>query len=600
MTSGLEPLALLATGVHTQPGVYALLLGSGVSTGAGIPTGWGVVQALVSRIAAATHTDDQAAISAAANDPEEWWAEHGDGEPLGYSNLLAAVGPTPAARRALLAGFFEPSDDDAADGLKVPSAAHSAIAQLVKRGYIRVILTSNFDRLLEKALEDAGIPPQVIARAEAVAGLTPLPHAPVTIIKLHGDYADLDMRNTLEELSTYPPEWDELLDRVLDEYGLLVSGWSADWDRALVAAMERTRRRRYPLYWDSRSSSGTAATRLLAQHRGTVIPATSADALFSGLLERVDALERLAEPALTTAMAVTRLKRYLPDPVRRIDLHDLVMEATERTAAVRRGTSSRPMQGSDVGQRLQDLYANYRQATEPLLALLSAGVFHDRTRTHTDLWVAVVQRLMQARTMPNGTFNEILEHARHYPALLALRAAGTISAHLGRDDVLLRLLTEPSWREPFGMQDRSAAYEVLDDYRVAPGEVVNPMPRWNGQRWLYPPSHLLRADLRESLRPYLPDEDDYRTASDRYEYLLAVFLHSVPAPYGGSRANPGEFIGERNWTRDGRRRAEIDFLEQANQAPDDWPWWPVVGGRDNLEKYVSELSEELHAMTRHG
>lgn len=35
----LDPLVMLATGMHAQPGVYALLLGSGVSTGAGIPTG---------------------------------------------------------------------------------------------------------------------------------------------------------------------------------------------------------------------------------------------------------------------------------------------------------------------------------------------------------------------------------------------------------------------------------------------------------------------------------------------------------------------------------------------------------------------------------
>jgi hypothetical protein len=519
---------------------------------------------------------------------------------LGYSNLLAALGATPAARRALLAGFFEPSDDDAASGLKTPSPAHLAIAQLVKRGYIRVILTTNFDRLLEKALEDAGISPQVLTRPEAAVGLTPLPHAPVTVIKLHGDYADLDMRNTLEELSTYPPEWDALLDRVLDEYGLLISGWSADWDKALVAALERARSRRYPLYWDSRSSSGPTATRLLAQHRGTVLPSASADALFTGLLERVDALDRLAEPPLTTAMAVIRLKRYLADPVRRIDLYDLAMDAAERTAAVPRAKSGAPMNGSDVGQRLQDLYGDYLRATEPLLAMLTTGVFHDSNRAHTDLWIAVVQRLLQARSMPTGIFNEALEQARHYPALLALRAAGILFADLGRDDVMLRLLTEPTWRDPSGRHDRQPAYEALNEYRVASPDAVNAMPRWNGQRWLYPPSHLLRADLREPLRPYLPDEEDYRAACDRYEYLLAVLRHSLPSPFGGSSALPGEFIGERSWTRDARRQAEVDFLETASTASDDWPWWPMVGGRDNLDTYVGELSEALNGMTRHG
>lgn len=43
---------MLATSMHAQPGVYALLLGSGVSSGAGIATGWGVVTTLVREVAA--------------------------------------------------------------------------------------------------------------------------------------------------------------------------------------------------------------------------------------------------------------------------------------------------------------------------------------------------------------------------------------------------------------------------------------------------------------------------------------------------------------------------------------------------------------------
>lgn len=52
MAAPLSPSAMLATSMHAQPGVYALLLGSGVSTGAGMPTGWGVVTDLVRKVAA--------------------------------------------------------------------------------------------------------------------------------------------------------------------------------------------------------------------------------------------------------------------------------------------------------------------------------------------------------------------------------------------------------------------------------------------------------------------------------------------------------------------------------------------------------------------
>lgn len=595
-SSALDPLAMLATGIDTQPGVYGLLLGSGVSTGAGIPTGWGVVQSLIRRLAAATEPQDATAPDRAAQDPEGWWAEHGDGAPLGYSNLLAAVAPTPAARRALLAGFFEPDEDDTADGLKVPSPAHRAIANLVKRGLVKVIVTTNFDRLTERALEDAGVPPQVLSRPEAVAGLTPLPHAPATVIKLHGDYAELDMRNTLEELTDYPPAWDTLLDRVFDEYGLLISGWSADWDKALVAALQRTKTRRYPLYWDSRSSQGETARRLLAQQHGIVVPTASADDLFTDLVSRVDALDRLTEQPLTSALAVARLKRYLPDPVRRIDLSDVVLRAV---TAVVDTTTALPVHRSGLdGQVMEDLTVDLLTAAEPTLRLLSTGVFYDRDRQHTDLWVDGLQRLLTARGPINGMFQDVLDQIRHYPALLALRGMGIIAVHTGRDDVLLRLLHEPTWRDPFGSRTRLTPAEALHDYQVMDGDLIRALPRWKKVRLAYPMSHMLRQDLRDILRPLIPDDGDYRWACDRYEYRVALAQHLTPSDVGHAWVSPGEFIGDNEWDRDGRPITEAEFQARADQADDAWPWWPVVGGSSGLPEALSGLRETLRSMRR--
>jgi hypothetical protein len=592
---------MLATGVHAKPGVYAVLLGSGVSTGAGIPTGWGVVQELVRRAAAARDPGDPGAADAAAADPEAWWGAHGDGQPLGYSNLLAALAPTPAARQHLLSRFFEPGEEDAEAGSKVPSAAHRAIAKLAARGLIRVILTTNFDRLMERALEEAGVPPQVVSSPAVVAGMTPLQHAHVTVIKLHGDYADLQMRNTIDELSTYPPELDTLLDRVLDEYGLIISGWSADWDKALVAAMERLKSRRYPLYWDSRSSRGEAAARLLAQHSGVVTPAASADELFTGLADRMDALDRLAEPPLTTAVAVARLKRYLPDPVRRIDLDDLVSDAVS-TAVGKAAAYPTHLSNLD-GQALDDRYAAMLSDVTPVLHLLIEGVYHDQDRDHTSLWVKSIHRLMLARSLNVGqSIQDALDKARHYPALLALRAAGIASLVTGCDDVLFRLLTEPAWRDPMTRELLPAAL-ALRDYTVAGKDVVNKFPRWSGQGWLYPPSHLLRADLREVLRPVLPDDEDYRWAHDRYEYRVALAqYHLEPRPAGWVRCTPGEFIGRtafggRQWA-DGLPLTETDFRTTAAQASEDWPWWPVLGGADGMETTLTGLRQELAGMVR--
>ncbi len=126
--------------------------------------------------------------------------------------------------------------------------------------------------------------------------MTPLQHAGVTVIKLHGDYADLDMRNTVDELDSYPRRWNGLLGRVFDEYGLIIAGWSGEWDRALTAAIEKIKLRRYPLYWDGRSSTGAVAGKLITQHRGTVVHAVSADAFFVDLQTRIEAIDQLASP----------------------------------------------------------------------------------------------------------------------------------------------------------------------------------------------------------------------------------------------------------------------------------------------------------------
>lgn len=90
------------------------------------------------------------------------------------------------AARPDLHSYFEPADDERDRGVKLPTAAHRAIAELVSAGRIRLILTTNFDHLIEDALTAAGVP-QVISRSDAIGGMAPLQHARATVIKLHGD-----------------------------------------------------------------------------------------------------------------------------------------------------------------------------------------------------------------------------------------------------------------------------------------------------------------------------------------------------------------------------------------------------------------------------
>lgn len=584
-------MVALATGVHACPGVYALLLGSGVSTAAAIPTGWQVVVDLVRRASAATHPDDEAAVEAATADPEAWWADHGDGEPLGYSNLLAALAGTSAARQALLAGYFEPTDEDREEGSKTPTAAHRAVADLVARGSVRVILTTNFDRLMERALEDVGVSPQVVHRPEQVPAATPLAHSKVTIVKLHGDYLDLEQRNTVDELSAYPEAYDSLLDRIFDEYGLIVSGWSADWDHALVAALERRATRRYPLFWGAYSKPSEKASRLIAQHDGAVIGNVTADDLFTGLTARLEALDSLAAPPLTRAMAVARLKRVLLDPVRRIEVTDMLQTEADRIVAHVADTDRFPTYQPQIA------YADYdaslesmRTETDTLLHLLATGVFNDADGEHDRLWLRTVSRLLSARGQPGGTFNNSLEARRHYPALLAVWVAGIAAIAADRESFLARLLTEPTWRPPFNDRTPRPAADVLRPIWLLEHDWLNRMPRWGDHNgWIYPASHMLRLDGREPVRTLIPDDESYATACDRLECLAS--LVAVDAAREPSRHVPwmGAFV------LDSRSDGNGDGLavQIGAEINDEWAMLGAFGGDVERARKAAEDTDQI-------
>jgi hypothetical protein len=165
----IDPLLSLAFSMHSQKGVYALLLGSGISSSAGIPTGWDILKGLASRLAAIQGEDPKP-------DPEAWYKQK-YGEELDYSRLIGELASTPSERQQLLRGYFEPSEEDVQQNVKIPTAAHHAIASLVKAGLVRVILTTNFDRLMERAIEQAGVTPTVISSPDAVLGALPLQHS---------------------------------------------------------------------------------------------------------------------------------------------------------------------------------------------------------------------------------------------------------------------------------------------------------------------------------------------------------------------------------------------------------------------------------------
>jgi hypothetical protein len=436
-----DPITQLAFSVYENKGVFTVLLGSGLSRSAEVPTGWEITLDLVRRVAAAQGVPEQ-------SDWAKWYREKTGQEP-NYSVLLEEIASSPDERRAILHRYIEPDEQDRVEGRKTPTKAHHAIANLVRSGYLRVIVTTNFDRLMENALREQGIEPTVVASADALVGAEPLTHSRCYVLKLHGDYKDARILNTDRELSAYPDSYNRLLDRIFDEHGLIVCGWSGEWDHALRAAFIRAPSRRYPVYWVARGTLGSGAQGMVTHRDARIVPISGADEFFQTLQQRVETLEQSQrQNPLSVELLVNSAKRYLAKPEHRIQLDELFSQETDRLLDQLEGDTF-----SAQGQWSQETFRArvrlYESLTEPLARM--AGVLG---RWGDDKEFAVVLDVLRSLFHHAGKIGSGLTHwlnLRGYPAVLVFTAYGIGLTKAARWDTLLKLFSSPlasEHREP--------------------------------------------------------------------------------------------------------------------------------------------------------
>ena len=510
-----ESILKLAVAMHSNPGVYALLLGSGVSRGAGIPTGWEIVTDLITKVAAADGV-------AGPTDPEAWFKGR-FGKPASYTKVVELLAGTPTERRGLLRKYFEPTEEEQEQGLKTPTQAHRAIASLVEAGYVRVILTTNFDRLIETALADKGIAADVVSSNDDLRGAIPLIHSDCRVVKVHGDYLDARIRNTEKELAKYPKRLEEFLDGVFDEFGLVVCGWSGEWDTALSAAIVRCPTRRFTTYWMARGALGEEAKNLIEKRRAEVVAIDDADGGFSELGEKIEALRALDRPhPLSVDVAVATVKRFLSDTRFRIPLHDLVVEETGTVRTELDSERFSPHGGSVTKEVFQQRMQEYEAVVEKLAAIAAAVGYYDEG-ANSDLLRSTMERLSD---FSEGSGLIALLSFRRYPALLVSYTGG-ISAIAGdRFRNLSAILREPTFRD----ESQGVTRPVVDVVNVATvftdgtGKWV---PREQAKQEYTAASNYLLDAIRPTLQGYIPDDGKYEDMFDTFEYLLALTHYDV-------------------------------------------------------------------------
>ena len=499
-----DVLTRLAFTVYGNPGVYALLLGSGLSRAAGIPTGHGITVDLIRQIAIAQGETNQL----------DWvaWYYGKFGKPPDYSELIAELGPTSHERRVILANYIEPTEEDIQYGRKIPTSAHRAIADLVRIGMVRVLITTNFDRLQEQALRERGIEPTVVDSEHALRGAEPLTHANCYLLKLHGDYKDARILNTELELSRYNPEITKLLNRILDDYGLIVCGWSGSHDIALRDCIVGNPSRRYSLYWTTRGSLSDNARRIVNHRRGHIVDIADADDFFGNLCNQIQTLARThQQDPLNIDLLVNSAKRLAAEPDLRIDLHDLVEAEVQKCLDTLRNSTPEVDTTSEGVERLIAFQMSSIESLARVFGVL--GRWGDGTE-----FDSVVSGLV-AIWLQVEESTSTLAYLRCYPAVLLLWAYGIGLTIARRWRDLHCLLSHPV-QTIHGSPHRFVylvAEWLLEGYR---NEIWRRLPKLQEHRT--PDSEHRYAALegwRNSFAAIMPDFED---VYDRWEILFAL------------------------------------------------------------------------------
>ncbi|MCI0709956.1 MAG: SIR2 family protein [Chloroflexi bacterium] len=515
-----DTILQLAFAIHHGRGMYALLLGSGISRPAGIPTGWEITKEMIRQVAALKGQENVPSF-------EEWYRSEYSEEPE-YDAVLARLGSTPIDRNRIIKQFFEPTEEELEEGIKQPTPAHHAIAWLVKHGYVRVIVTTNFDQLLENALREVGVVPYIVKSDDEFSSMTPLQHSDITIIKIHGDYKDWQIKNTTEELAQYCDAANICLTRIFSEYGLIICGWSGDYDTALrgLLMQDASTGPKFGTYWAYKSNLTDKAKSVVDHRNVSQVVIKDANQFFTDLRETVESLERLsAKSDISTAVLTQRVTRLLSDK-KYVELEDLIRreinEAYERfTSAEFQEQRSAIQTGPDGHfgneQKMWQLYFN---AVERVLAIVSTLGWYGDENT-TGLIIFGIERFAEPPDDPSQRHH----YFRLFPSLLAIYSAGIAMVERSHWRELAQILRSPQISEVNRIArnvetNYMSAIVYLSEHLIL--ETYYKRTNLFKGKKTSVVEEMARTDIANLLQEYLPQNSLFERAFDLFEMLFCL------------------------------------------------------------------------------
>jgi hypothetical protein len=236
-------LGMFARAWAVQTRRISWLLGAGTSAAAGVPTAARIVDDLLVRMYADAHGLVREALdpsNPAAMDRIRAFYNGANGMPaLGtpsdYSSAFAAAMPDAAVRRQFLMQLFAE---------RTPCFGQRVLGAFVVAGAADLLVTTNFDDLIERAVIEAHQAPQWPARLLTVAALQSSPRAATALsdsswpllVKVHGDFRETSLKNLDEELREQDETLRQAVVDVSRRFGLAVAGYSGR-DESVMAML---------------------------------------------------------------------------------------------------------------------------------------------------------------------------------------------------------------------------------------------------------------------------------------------------------------------------------------------------------------------------
>ncbi len=172
------------------------------------------------------------------------------GQMPSFETVLEALGNAKSERTRLLLKYFDDME---------PSEGYQLLATLLKSGYLNpIVLTTNFDCMLEKALESDSVEGprltyRVVTGDEIIPGESPSANE-IMIVKLHGDLRRPEtLRITREETADLPRTTIELVRTMYELHGFLIIGYRGA-DTGIQSALAGADARKNSIYWVTKDS----------------------------------------------------------------------------------------------------------------------------------------------------------------------------------------------------------------------------------------------------------------------------------------------------------------------------------------------------------